>query len=467
MVTESITLLVGALVLVAAPVRAQTTNWDALERTTAEVMRTTKTPGMQIAIVRGDSIVYARGFGVADIETGAPMTPDLLAQVGSLTKSFTAALVLSLAQQRAIDLRTPIGRYVAGLRERIGGLTPAQLLSQTAGLGDREGNYGTSDEAALIRAARELRDSIAFLRPGLSFSYSNVGFALVGLAAQEAVRQPFGDLMRDGLLRRLGMMKATMRPLEAATYPRSQGHKLAPNEDAAVVVRPIADDTRIWPAGYLYASAREAAWFAMALVNRGRVGAEQVLPSGVVDSMLATHVRVPGMPNSTRYGYGMFLDTLRGYESAWHPGSMPGFSALLRLIPSQRVGVVIIGNREEVRLDRVAEAALEDALRPLGVPFTTPVPAAARLPGPTPGVNLADYVGTYANRFSFELRLEGGQLVLHRFGAKLPVVPLGGNMFAVQAPGAPTIERFSVVPANGDIPAYAQMFLWTFPRVPR
>lgn len=463
--TKPITLVAAALLIATTPVRAQITNWDTLERTTAEVMRATKTPGMQIAVVRGDSIVYARGFGVADIETGAPMTPDMLAQIGSLTKSFTAALVLSLAQQHAVDLHTPIGRYVAGLRERIGGLTLTQLLSQTAGLGDREGNYGPSDEAALVRAARELHDSIAFLPPGLSFSYSNVGFALAGLAAQEAARQPFGDLMRDGLLRRLGMAKATMRPLEAATYPRSQGHKLTPNGESAVVVRPIADDTRIWPAGYLYASAREAAWFAMALVNRGRLRAEQGLAPEVVDSMLATHVRLPGMPNSTRYGYGMFLDTLRGYESAWHPGSMPGFSALLRLIPSQHVGVVIIGNRDEVRLDRVAEAALEDALRPLGVPFTPPAPAVARLPAPVPGVKLADYVGTYANRFSFELRLEGGSLVLHRFGAKLPVVPLGDNMFAVQAPGAPTIDRFSVVPASGDRPAYGQMFLWTFPRV--
>jgi len=162
----------------------------------------------------------------------------------------------------------------------------------------------------------------------------------------------------------------------------------------------------------------------------------------------------------------MFLDTLRGYESAWHPGSMPGFSTLVRMIPSRRVGVVIIGNRDEVRLDRVAEAALEDALRPLGVPFSAPAPTAAHLPAPIPGVKLTDYVGTYANRFAFELRLKGQGLVLRRFGAELSVVPLGDNMFAVQAPGAPTVDRFQVVPANGETPAYAQMFLWTFPRVP-
>jgi CubicO group peptidase (beta-lactamase class C family) len=459
--------IAAATALAATPLAAQSGTWDVLERVTADVMRATKTPGVQVVVVRGDSIVLARGFGVADVETGAPMTPDLLAQVGSFTKPFTAALVLTVAQRGTVSLRAPISRAVSGLRPKFRALTLSQLLSQTAGLGDREGSYGTSDESALLRAARELPDSVAFLPPGLSFSYSNVGFALAGLAAQEAAKQPFADLMRDRLLRPLGMTKATMRPREAATYPRAQGHKLTPKGDSVVVVRPIADDTRIWPAGYLYTNAREAARFAIALMNGGRVDGKQALAAGVTDSMLATHVALPGMPNATRYGYGMFLDTLRGHESAWHPGSMPGFSTLLRLIPERRVGVVIIANRDEVRMDRVAEAALEDALRPLGIPFVAPAAVAARLPAPAPGVRLVDYVGTYTNRFSFELQLKNGGLILRRFGAELPVVPLGNNTFAVQAPGSPTVDRFSVVPATGATPAFGQMFLWTFPRVAR
>ena len=459
--------LVLAASLIARGALAQTAAWTSLGRTAADVMRATKTPGLQVAVIRGDSIVLTRAFGVADVETGAPMTPDLLAQVGSLTKPFTAALVLSLAQQRAIDLRAPISRVVTGLFPRYASLTASQLLSQTAGLGDREGNYGTLDEAALLSAARELPDSIAFLPPGLSFSYSNIGFALAGLAVQEATKQPFGDLIRDRLLRPLGMTKATMRPLEALTYPRAQGHKLTAKGDSVVVVRPIADDTRIWPAGYLYTNAPEAARFVVALLNGGRVSGAQVLPVGVADSMLTTHVGLPGMPNGTRYGYGMFLDTLRGYESAWHPGSMPGYSTLVRMIPSKRVGVVVIANRDEVRLDRIAEAALEDALRSLGVPFSPSTPMAAALPAPARGVTLGDYVGTYANRFTIELRMKDGGLVLRRFGAELPVVPLGANLFAVQAPGAPAVDRFRVVPATTNRPAYAEMFLWTFPRTQR
>lgn len=140
---------------------------------------------------------------------------------------------------------------------------------------------------------------------------------------------------------------------------------------------------------------------------------------------------------------------------------------MMRMIPSKRVGVVIIANRDEVRLDRVAEAALEDAMKSLGAPFVAAAATAARLPTAATGVNLADYVGTYANRFSFTLTLDNGGLMLERFGAKLPVVPLGNNMLATQAPGAPVVERFSVVPASGDRPAYAQMFLWTFPRLTR
>ena len=100
-IPRPMTLVAAMLMAATNRVEAQTTNWDTLDRTSVEVMRATKTPGIQIAVIRGDSIIYIRGFGVADIETGAPMTPDLLAQVGSLTKPFTAALVLSIAQQRA------------------------------------------------------------------------------------------------------------------------------------------------------------------------------------------------------------------------------------------------------------------------------------------------------------------------------------------------------------------------------
>ena len=457
-------LIVAGLCLTPFVAIAQSPRWETLERTAADVMQSSKTPGLQIAVVSGDSVVLVRGIGVANVETGERMTPDLLAQVGSLTKSFTAALVLSVAGDGKLELGAPLSRYIPGLRPAVGRLTPSQLLSQTAGLGDREGNYGTVDEAALLRDARQLPDSIAFLPPGLSFSYSNIGYALAGLAAQEATKQPFGDLMQQRLLRALGMTKATFRPLEAMTYTRAQGHELTPKGDSAIVVRPTADDTRIWPAGYLYTNAREAAQFLVAVLNGGRVNGRQVLPTGVTDSMLATHVGLPGMANGTRYGYGMFLDSLRGYESAWHPGSMPGFSTLMRMIPSQRVGVVVIANRDEVRLDRIAEAALEDVLRSRGVRFEAPTPVAATLPAPAAGVRLADYVGTYSNRFRFDLKLENGALVLNRFGAKLPVVPLGGNMFASQAPGARTVDRFMVVPALANRRAYAQMFLWTFPR---
>ena len=456
-----------ALAMVAGRLVGQQPGWSQLERTVPEVMQATKTPGMQVVVVRGDSVVFARGFGVADIETGAPMTPDLLVQVGSLTKPFTAALVLSVAQGRSLDLRAPVSSVVSGLRPKIGALTASQLLSQTAGLGDREGSYGTSDEVELLRGARQWPDSLAFLPPGLSFSYSNVGFALAGVAAQEAARQPFADLMRERVLRPLGMTAATMRTLEAATRPRAQGHKLTVAGDSVIVVRPVADDTQIWPAGYLWASGREAARFVIALMNGGRVGGRQALPAGVTDSMLAAHVRITGMANGTRYGYGMFLDTLRGHESAWHPGSMPGHSTLVRMLPAQRVGVVVLANRDEVRLDRVAVAALEDGMRAAGVAFAAPPAAPAQLPASVAGVRLDDYVGTYSNRFSFELTVENSSLVLDRFGAKLPVVALGNHMFAVQPPGAPAAERFSVVPAAAGRAAYAEMLLWTFPRVAR
>src|SRR5687768_1620839 len=107
-----------------------------LDKLVTEELKERNTPGAVIAIVSGDQVVYQKAFGVANVETNAAMQPEMLFRLGSTTKMFTAAALVALAEQNKIQLNEPIASRVKGLNEKVGAVTPHQLLSNSAGVRD-------------------------------------------------------------------------------------------------------------------------------------------------------------------------------------------------------------------------------------------------------------------------------------------------------------------------------------------
>lgn len=130
------------------------------------------------------------------------------------------------------------------------------------------------------------------LPPGRAFSSSTSGFALAGLAIQEVGKKPCAGVMRTRVLAPLGMRRTTFRPTEAMTWPRAVGHRKT-KDGKFDVVRPLANDARLGPAGTLYSSANEMARLAMALMNNGKVAGRQALPAGVAASMRTAAAQIP------------------------------------------------------------------------------------------------------------------------------------------------------------------------------
>ncbi|HEY7700359.1 MAG TPA: serine hydrolase domain-containing protein, partial [Vicinamibacteria bacterium] len=238
----------------------------AIERALEAELRETHTPGAELVVVRGDEVLLSKGFGTANAETGERMTPEHLFRLGSTTKLFTALLLSTLVEQGRIDLDRSVGSTVKGLPDFVAKLSAHQLLSHTAGIKDEPADYGLHDESALAAFPRGWGEDYRLLAPGRAFSYSNPGFALAGLVAQETLGKPYADAMKELLLTPLGMERATFRPTEAMTRPLSQGHKISPDGQAAVV-RPYSDDSRQWPNGFLMASASEMGRFVRAFLN--------------------------------------------------------------------------------------------------------------------------------------------------------------------------------------------------------
>lgn len=456
--SRPVTLFLLASLWTVGAVRAQIDIGDFESVVQAEI-RDNGVPGAAVALVTGDRIVLAKGFGVASLETGQPVTPDTLFHLGSITKTLTAVAAVILAEQGKIKLDEPVGRWVEGLPPSLAKLTLHQLLTQTGGLRDSPGGDGLHEESALGEFLRTQTGDAALFEPGRAFSYSNIGYALAGYSLEKATGKPYADVMRETLFEPLGMTRTTLRPLEAITWPVAVGHE--PQESGPPkVVRPMVDDTRIWPAGYAFSSLNDLSRLLVALLNGGRLEGKQVLPAGAVEKLLEPRVEIPTNTFfEGRYGYGLFFHEGRGERIALHAGTLTGFSSEIRMIPGRRSAVILLTNRGDNRMEKSFTRALD-----LLLPGVTPPKTAARRELKMSAEEMQRYVGTYDNRWPMDIFVREGRLYLRRFGDELPITRIGENRFSVQPEGAPQPQEFAITPGADGRPELLQMFLWAFKR---
>jgi CubicO group peptidase (beta-lactamase class C family) len=459
---QSLLLIVLTLLLLGRPGLAQrpSPDFSELEKVLLAEMQETQTPGAAVALVSGERVLFAKGFGVANVETGAPVTPDMLFHIGSVTKTFTAAALVSLAAEGRIKLDGPVGDYVKGLSPRLARMTLHQLLSQTSGLKDMPGADGLHEEAALADYVRSWTEDYRLLDEGQTFSYSNPGFALAGHVLAEASGRAYADQMSESLFKPLEMSRTTLRPLVAMTYPLVVGHSIAPGQQKPAIVRPLADDTRLWPAGYIFTSLNDLTRFVIALMNDGKLEGRQVLPAGVAARMMASQVEIPtNVFVKGAYGYGLFIRDYRGMKMAGHDGELPGYGTSLAMMPDERIALIILSNRDGAPLRKTFNKAFELLL---GTKLAAPAVSQPQAALPMSEAEMARYVGSYTNRWEMEIFVRDRQLFLKRFGAELPITKIGDHRFSVAPPGPAQPQEFIIIPETNGRPGYIQMFIWTF-----
>jgi CubicO group peptidase (beta-lactamase class C family) len=409
----------------------QKTDFSKLELTAVEELRKTNTPGVAIAIIKGDRVEFAKTLGVSNIETGAPLTTETLFRIASNTKVLTAAALVTLAENGKIKLNEPIGAYVKGLSPKLSQLTLHQLLSHTAGMRDGASDFGLHDDSSLGTFIRTWTDDYLFTEPDRIFSYSNLGYDLAGLVLEEVTGKPYADAMDEVLFKPLGMNRTTLRPLMAVTYPFATGHKIGEN-GKPVVVRPMADEVREWPSGGVFTNVMDYARFAIAFLNQGRLDGKQVLSPEMIAKLSTPYSNKPGNNDQqhAQYGYGLNIVNYRGLRVLQHSGSIAGFGALLRIVPEQRFAIIILTNRTGALFTKTMDEATEMA------GTLTPEPRVeAPKPLPMNDAERARYVGTYRNSPTYlgvEILQKDGNLFLRQIGANdmSPIIKIGDNKFS-------------------------------------
>lgn len=397
-----------------------------LERVVMDELSETNTPGAAVAIVSGEKVVLARGFGVSNIETGAPVTPDMLFRIGSATKMFTAYVLVSLVEEGKLKLNVPVGNYLKGLSPRLSQLTLHQLMTHTGGIKDAKAEPAGQDESALLKSVRSYTDDFIFTEPGEIFSYANASWNLVGAIIEAVSARPYADVMEQKLFKPLGMNSTTFRPTMAMTRQLSQGHR-GFGKGNTTVVRPLNNDVSDWPSGYMFSSVNDLSRFVIAFMNGGRIEGRQVLSPFVIEKLSTPYVDVPSHYENARYGYGLFIQDYRGVRLVHHHGLVGGFGSLITMVPAQRFAVIVLDNKGRITLARTAEKALEMML-PL-----QPKPEAGMQPLPVSEAEMARYLGTYANaHLRFTVVNREGRLFFTEPGFEGPITKVGENRFYIQ-----------------------------------
>lgn len=434
-------------------------DFSLLEKTVLEELKETNTPGAAISVIQDGKTLFEKGFGVSSVETKIPVSPEMLFQIGSLTKMFTAVMLVTLEQQGKVDLDSPISAYIKELKPGFAEITAHQLLSQTSGLKDQPADYGLHGENALSDFLFSLPEKeYCLLPPGKTFSYSNPGYAMAGLLIQEAGAASYVDQMKDRIFKPLGMKSTTFEPTLAMTFPLALGHNEG-SDGKLAVVRPFAEDTRFLPAGYMYSNVQDLSRFVIAFLNDGILDHQQLLDPAVIRKLSTAYVDVPADPffEDSHYGYGLFIHKYLGLLVMEHGGTMPGFSGNIWMVPDHQFAIVILGNKEGVPFRKTSEQALK-----MFLPVQNALPPVSETVVPMTDPEMASYVGVYRNRWNVELMTREGKLFLKRFGSEFQVVKIADNLFSLRSSDGGKADHILIYPESNGGPGYLQMFIWAF-----
>ena len=324
----------------------------AIDSVAARLFALELAPGMAVAVVRGDDVIYLRGFGHADRETGRRVTPETIFYIASTTKAFTGLTAAILDEEGRFELDGRLSKYLSTVRLApplsADSITIRSLLSHTHGIaGDGPvvwrtaytGEFASNDELVRLLAEHEPAQG------GRAYAYGNIGYNVAGFALDAALRRSWKDLLAQKIFTPLGMSSTSAfvsrAPADRLAMPYSfegNGFERLPYGKT---------DANMQAAGGLVSSARDMARWLEAQLNAGRVDGKQALPRAAVAEAQRLQASTDANQRGMRMiGYSLgWQMVVRGDDTLYtHGGGFPGFATHVSFLPSQRLGIAVMAN---------------------------------------------------------------------------------------------------------------------------
>lgn len=377
-------------------------------------------PGIAVLVARGDQVLYRGARGLANVELGVPLSPDQVFRLGSITKQFAAAGIMTLVEAGKVGLDDPLSKYLKDYPNGAA-ISVRQLLNHTSGVKSYTGIDGYMKESirrdlstqALIDV---FKDQPVDFAPGQGYDYNNSGYVLVGAVIEAASGQRWYDYLDSALFKPQGLGHTRYGDVHALIPGYVNGYTRA---DGRAVPMNYLDMSQPHAAGALVSSLDDLLRWNLALHEGG------VLKPESYRAMTTPE----GKARERDYGYGIGGVSAHGHRGLAHGGGIFGFSTYLIYLPQSRITVAVLSNSDSDLADGAGPELLARKLAALAVgdPYPAVVPAAL---DPV-AFKQAEGVYRQNDKRAWSLRLVDGAPVLQRIGgAQNRLTPVARDTYA-------------------------------------
>ncbi len=312
----------------------------------AEELQSHPIPGAAFLVVQNDAVVFAKGYGVADRATQERVDPqETVFRAGSVSKCFTAAAVLLLAERGQIELDAPIGRYLTSVEvpQPFGIVRVRNLLTHTAGFDDTIVGMHERDKADWLPLDEYLQEELPdpVVPPDSMIGYSSWDFALAGLLIEEVTGMPYDEFIQQHVFEPLGMARSSFAlpdPPPALLERLASGY----NSFGGSYKQYPFDFIKASPGIAMLTTADDMGRFLLAQFNGGVVSGTQALPAPVIEQM--HDVQFANHPMLRGFTYGFAEWNENGRRALFHDGNAIGHTSRLFLLPEARTGFFVTYN---------------------------------------------------------------------------------------------------------------------------
>jgi CubicO group peptidase (beta-lactamase class C family) len=400
---------------------AQSLAW--LDQFVPAEMQKWKVPGLAMAVVRHDQVMYSHGFGMRDVSRNLPVTTRTLFAIGSISKSFTALSMGILNDEGKFDWDKPVRQYIPDFQvydpvasER---MTPRDLITHRSGLASHDlvwysSNFSREDLVHRLRFLKSDRD----FRSG--YHYNNMLVMTAGYMVGKVSGEGWENFVKQHIWQPLGMTGSNFSVNDSQKSSDFAQPYRKDESTGRVNEVPFHEMVAIGPAGSINSNIEDMSRYAMFQLGKGKVGDRQVVSEANLNLMHSPQVSMGGQREfkelgASSYGMGWVSTSYRGHRMVWHNGEIDGFYALLSLLPDDDLGVVILTNIQDWPVTDVAAYQIYDRLLGLEVidwsgrfeqaenkskaadAEAKKTELSNRKPGTHPSHDLKDYPGKYEN----------------------------------------------------------------------
>jgi CubicO group peptidase (beta-lactamase class C family) len=405
-----------------------------------KAMQDWKVPALAIAVVKDDSIVLMKGYGTRTMGTTQPVDEHTLFAIGSSSKAFTATLVAMMVDQGKMHWDDAATTYLPGVqlfdpyvtRE----LTVRDLLTHRSGLARGDIMWYATDYNR-----DEILRRVRFLKPTWSvrarFGYQNIMYLAAGQAVSHAAARPWDDLVHERIFTPLGMTESntSIRDLAGKTNVATPHTEV---NDTLIVV-PWHNIDNIGPAGSINSNVSDMIKWVRFQLAQGSVNGKSLVSASALGETHTAQMVIPVGPDAKQvnpfthlssYGMGWFLSDYRGRELDQHGGNIDGMSAMVAVMPEEKLGLVILTNANgspvpTIAMNRVIDQLLNEPARDWNAEYRKQFDKlraqakeaeqkrlAQRTMGTKPSLALEQYVGVYSDSMygDANVRLANGAL---------------------------------------------------------